>query len=449
MKMINRVSEKKYLEKKRGSDKAELIIIYGRRRVGKTFLLSNVLQNSLFLTADLSTPVNLMNTFLNEIKSSIGLPKNIRISEWDDFFSFLLHYVKRQNTKPVIVIDEFQYISLNDKSFLSILQKWWDREFKNLNLMVVLCGSYAGMIEKIALSQNSPLYGRRTGQYKIEPMDFYDSSLFLKDTLLTEKIKIFSATGGIPIYLKEFSDYASFEEGAIEKCLSPGEFLVEEGAFITMEEFSRDASLYFDILRVVASGRTTPNEIATLTGINYNGLGTYLRKLIDLNLLKKERPFSIRTPRKKSLYSIGDHYLRFYFKYISPNKELIYRESAALLMEKINETFSEFCSYTFEEVCKDHLWRSLKPDTMGRWWDKDKEIDIVAVKDRVLHICECKWTSKKVDFRVLNKLKLKTDALLKDLKTEFKEIHYHLFSKSGFENFNKEKNVELVSFEGR
>ena len=388
-----------------------------------------------------------MNAFLNEFKTSLGLPNSLRINEWDEFFSFLLSYIKLQTKKTIIIFDEFQYIALNDKAFLSILQKWWDKALKDLNLMIVLCGSYAGMIEKIALSQNSPLYGRRTGQYKIEPMDFYDASLFLKDVPKQEKIKIFSVTGGIPIYLNEFSDSTSFEESVVEKCFSPGEFLVEEGAFITMEEFSHESSLYFDILRVVASGRTTPNEISTLTGIKYNGLGSYLRKLVDLNLLKKEQPFSIKRPRKKSLYSISDHYLRFYFKYISPNKELIYRESTDVLLEKFKASFSTFCSYTFEEVCKDYLWKKLKPDVMGRWWYKDQEIDIIAVKNNTLHICECKWTAKKVDYRTLNGLKAKTTPLLTDLKTEFEDIHYHLFSRNGFENIPEEENVEFVSFE--
>jgi len=447
MSMINRTLEQKFLKKKADSKKAELLVIYGRRRVGKTFLLSTVFPESLFLTADLSSPINLMNSFLNEFKSSLGLPSSLRINEWDEFFSFLLNYIKLQSKKPVIIFDEFQYIALNDKAFLSILQKWWDKAFKNLNMMMVLCGSYAGMIEKIALSQNSPLYGRRTGQFKIEPMDFYDASLFLKDIPEQEKIKVFSVTGGIPIYLKEFSDYNNFEEGLLEKCFSPGEFLVDEGAFITMEEFSRESSLYFDILRVVASGRTTPNEISTLTGIKYNGLGSYLRKLVDLNLLKREHPFSIKSPRKKSLYSIGDHYLRFYFKYISPNKELIYRESADAILEKVKESFPRFCSYTFEEVCKDYLWKSLKPDSMGRWWYKDQEIDIVAVKNNSLHICECKWTTKKVDYKVLDALKAKTNSLLTDLKSEFDDIQYHLFSKNGFDNIPEEENVEFVSFE--
>lgn len=447
MKLINRTIEKKYLEKKANSNKAELLIIYGRRRVGKTFLLSTVFPDALFLTADLSSPVNLMNTFLDEFKSDLRLPQTVRINEWDEFFSFLLNYIKSQSKKPVIILDEFQYIALNDKAFLSILQKWWDKAFKELNIMMVLCGSYAGMIEKIALSQNSPLYGRRTGQYKIEPMDFYDASLFLNDIPEQEKVKIFSVTGGIPIYLKEFSDYTNFEEGVIEKCFSPGEFLVDEGTFITMEEFSRESSLYFDILRVVASGRTTPNEISTLTGIKYNGLGSYLRKLVDLNLLKKEHPFSIKTPRKKSLYSISDHYLRFYFKYISPNKELIYRESADRILEKFKQSFPRFCSYSFEDVCKDYLRKNLRPDSMGRWWHKDQEIDIVAVKNNILHICECKWTTKKVDYRTLDALKSKTNILLADLKTQFDDIHYHLFSKNGFNAIQQEENVELVSFE--
>jgi AAA+ ATPase superfamily predicted ATPase len=126
---------------------------------------------------------------------------------------------------------------------------------------------------------------------------------------------------------------------------------------------------------------------------------------------------------------------------------LIYRESADAILEKVKESFPRFCSYTFEEVCKDYLWKSLKPDSMGRWWYKDQEIDIVAVKNNSLHICECKWTTKKVDYRVLDALKAKTNSLLTDLKSEFDDIQYHLFSKNGFDNIPEEENVEFVSFE--
>jgi len=445
MRLINRLKEKEYLENRMRSSKAEMIVIYGRRRVGKTFLLSNVFKNALFLTADLSSTYTLMNSFLDEFKDLLDLPESIKISDWNEFFQLLLQYVKRSDDKTVVILDEFQYVPMQDKGFMSVFQKWWDREFIKQNVLFILCGSYIGMIERTALSQSSPIYGRRTGQYKIEPMQFQEASEFLGNINAEEKVKIFSITGGIPLYLNEMAGLQTFEQAVLKKCFSPGEFLLEEGTFLTMEEFTKDSALYFDILKTVASGRTTPNEIATLTGIQYNGLGTYLKKLTELNLLKKEYPFSLKTVKKKPLYFIDDDYLRFYFRFILPYKELIYRGESETALKRLDEKFSVFCSFTYEKIAKDFLWKTLKPDKIGRWWKKDKEIDIVAMKDNQLIVAECKWTNKPVDNRTLSKLQGKAGSLLDDLKVKTEDIEYYLFSRNGFKGIQKTDNIHLIS----
>lgn len=448
MNVINRKAEKTFIQKKMNSKKAELLVIYGRRRVGKTYLLENSFDSPLFFTADLSSPRQLMNNFMDPLREILNLPDSLRISNWDEFFQFLANAVRTLKTKQAIIFDEFQYISQKDDSFLSIFQRWWDKEFSKLPVVIVLCGSYVGMFEKIALSVNSPIYGRRTGQYLVSPMNFFDASLFLEKMDIESRIKTYSVTGGIPLYLNEFSDYSNFSKALKEKVLSPGEFLLEEGRFLTLEEFSRDPATYFDILKAVANGRTKPKEISDLTEIPYKGLGTYLAKLLDLKLLRKEFPFSLKKPRRTPLYFIDDEYLRFYFKFLYPHKELIYRGRSDYLMKIISKALPQFVSFTFEKIAKQYLEKIVKPEKIGRWWRKDEEIDIVATCGNTLVVCEVKWTNKPVGSSVLDNLQRKAGLLQEDIGKNFEKVIYYLFSKSGFVGIKSLDNLVLVDLGG-
>ncbi|QTA38467.1 ATP-binding protein [Thermosipho ferrireducens] len=443
---INRDKEKNFLRRKLSSKRSELLIIYGRRRVGKTFLLEHVIKNGLFFTADLSGSVPLMNRFLNEIKELINLPESLKINSWEEFFSFLDMAI---NTRKIntVVIDEFQYIPYKDDSFLSIFQRWWDKNFSKKDVKFILCGSYSGMIEKIALSQNSPIYGRRTGQYKILPMNFEDSVKFFNFDSKQDYVLAYSVTDGVPLYLLEFSKYTNFFDALKEKILTPGEFLVEEGKFLTLEEFKKDPSNYFSILTAIANGKTTPNEIANESGMEYKSIGTYLSRLLELELIKKEQPFSLKKAKKKAFYYINDEYLRFYFRYIYPHQEMIYRGLGSKLLEKIKTTLSQHVSFTFEKISKQYFEKHTGIEKAGRWWGAGNEIDIVGVKDNTLYVGECKWTNKKIDGKILNSLKRKIPYLLKDLEYEPVKIIYYLFSKNGFEGLKESDDVKLITLD--
>ena len=445
--LIDREKECEFLKRKMSSDRAELLIVYGRRRVGKTFLLQNCFEKALFFTADLSSSFNLMNRFLNEIKDILKLPSTLRISSWDEFFSFLKNAIELQKDSKVIVFDEFQYIPMRDGSFMSVLQRWWDEVFSKMNVKMILCGSYIGMIEKITLSQNSPLYGRRTGQYQILPLDFFDSIKFLNFDRKEDYVNAYSVTDGIPLYLLEFSEYRDFQTALVEKVLTPGEYLVEEGRFLTLEEF-HDPSTYYSILQAIAQGRTAPSEIADLSGVDFKSINVYLSKLVELRFVEKELPFSLnKKPKRRPRYYLSDEYLRFYFRYLHPNKELIYRGLKEKALERINSTLNQHVSFTFEKIARQYMLRNLEVEKVGRWWEKDIEIDLVGIKENTLYVGECKWSNKKVDIRVLNRLRRKTAYLLKDLGLEDFSVVYYLFSKSGFEGLKETDEVKLVSLE--
>ena len=445
--MIDRIQEKEFLEKKFRSENAELVVIYGRRRVGKTFLLENTFPGALFLTADMSEPQQLINRFSIPLKEKAELPLSLEVTKWDEMFSLLEKMIKLSREKLVIVWDEFQYIPIKDDSFLSLFQRWWDQVFSKLPVMMVLCGSFIGMMERITLAESSPIYGRRTGQYRIDPMGFLQARKFLPDLNMEDQVKTYSAVGGIPLYLKKMSGHGSFNNALKESMLSPGEFLVEEGRFLVMEEFKKDPTSYFSILRTIAKGRTRASEIAQITGIPHQNISTYLRNLLELGLIRKELPFSLKRPKKIPLYFIEDEYLRFYFRYLLDDQELIYRERGSDVQEKISSTLSMHTSFTWEKICRQVLKDWINPEGMGRWWDGEDEVDIVAVKGETLVLGECKWTREPANSRVFMDLAGKADKIRKVVGRDCSRTVFYIFSRSGFKGLESSEDINLVRLE--
>ena len=445
--LVDREKECEFLRRKVSTDRSELLIVYGRRRVGKTFILQNCLENALFFTADLSSSFHLMNRFLDEIKTILKLPPTLKISSWNEFFSFLKNVFEARKDLNVVVFDEFQYIPIRDESFMSVLQRWWDEVFSRMGVKMILCGSYIGMIEKVALSQNSPLYGRRTGQYQVLPLDFFDSTKFLSFEDKLDYVRTYSVTDGIPLYLVEFSNYRDFQTALVEKILTPGEYLLEEGRFLTLEEF-HDPSTYYSILQVIAQGRTTPSEIADLSGVDFRGINVYLSRLVELRFVRRELPFALnKKAKRRPRYYLSDEYLRFYFRYLHQNKELIYRGLKEEALSRIYSTFDQHVSFTFEKIARQYMIRRVGVERVGRWWEKDVEIDLVGIKGDTLYVGECKWTNKRVDHRTLNRLRKKTAYLLRELDSEDFKVVYYLFSKSGFEGIRETDEVKLIGLE--
>jgi len=440
--MIGREKEKAWLLEKAQGGRAELLVLYGRRRVGKTYLLENTFPDALFFTANLSDTSQLLQRFLEPLKPRLGLPAGTTITSWDDLFGLLKKAATENNS--VVIWDEFQYIPQRDSAFLSIFQRWWDTVFSKMAITMVLCGSLVGMMERIALSEKSPLYGRRTGQYHLQPLDFFKAQNFLSEMTPEDRVLTYSVTGGIPLYLRHFSGYSSFAAGLLEKVLSPGEFLVEEGRFLVLEEFKKDPTSYFAILRTIAAGRTRSSEIAQLSGIPHQNLSTYLRNLLNLNLVKKELPFSLKTPKKIPLYFIDDEYLRFYFRFLLEAKETIYRERGKDLLGKILPQMAGHASMTFEKICRCWLEKRRNFERTGRWWDKNEEIDIVALRKDLLATAECKFTNQPVGRSVYRDLLGKTATLQKVLGREFDDTECYLFSRSGFKNLAPAPDLHLV-----
>ena len=253
----------------------------------------------------------------------------------------------------MLVIDEFQYLVKSNPAFPSILQNAWDEILKDSNVMLILCGSLIGMMQKYALSYDSPLYGRRTAQIRLAPLPFPDvyaaQSLSFEDA-----VKQYSITGGVPKYLEFFNERDDLLQQVESVILSKNGFLYEEPNFLLKDEVT-SAVNYFSIIRVIAEGNHKLGKIAGAMGIETSGLTPYLSTLSDLGFIVKDTPVTEKNPEKsrKGLYFIQDNFVRFWFRYVYPYKGELELDNSRLVMDEIEKDFEQkFVAFAYEDVCR-------------------------------------------------------------------------------------------------
>ena len=447
----NRENELERLNARYQEKLAQLLIIYGRRRVGKTELLQQFVSDKLhiYFLADLSNEKEQLQQFSERIRlftndaSLIGNP----FQSWNSLFSYLNKLAQKQ--RLVIIIDEYQYLQMNNRAIASIIQKSWDEELKDSSIFLVLCGSYISFMEHELLAYKSPLYGRRTGQFYIEPMNFYEASQFFDSYSMKNKIRAFGILGGIPAYLLQFNRTKSIEKNIQTAFLFTDSFLFNETRFLLLEEL-REPRNYFSILKTIAFGATRVNDIVQKSGLARGMVVKYLDVLQNLRIIRRELPVTEHRPEKsrKGIYVIQDQYFRFWFRFIMPNQSFIEENRQEfVLQQRILPYLDQFMGKTFEQVCIDFLKRMNREDKLpfminkiGNYWQGETEIDIVAfdIDYKYALFAECKWTTKKVGTNILEELKAKSFLLQQQF--DIKNIYYGLFSKSGFTESLKQNN---------
>jgi len=442
---INRKVELEQLSRLYNSEQAELFVLYGRRRVGKTELLRAfcVDKPHIFFIATLSSDIEQLTTFSQQIFGFTHneVPAGFTYPSWDAAFLALAEFPMQP--RPIIILDEFTYLISGNKAIPSILQKAWDEKLKTSGIMLVLCGSYIGMMETEVLGYQAPLYGRRTASTFLRPLDLAASSLFFPHYSAEDKFITWAVLGGMPYYLQTFSDDLDIFSN-IRKHILDGQTgtLFNEPRLLLMEEL-REPRNYFSILRAIAQGHTRLNEISQASGINDASTASrYLDILQQMHLITRRVPVTEIQPEKskKGNYQIDDHFLRFWFRYVQPNQSgLDLGLADAILVQRIRPDLDHFVSSAFEEATIGfvaHLAQAgrltILPDRIGRWWNNDSEIDVLAINDseKVAFIAECKWSVNPVGTNILIDLKQKAHDLLKDYG--IRTVRYALFARSGF-----------------
>lgn len=440
------------------SDRFEFVVIYGRRRVGKTALINQFISDKkaiYFMGVESNAKQNLENLSNNILEYGTG------ISAETAFLSFqaALEYVFKlaEKERLILVIDEYPYVARSSKSFASTLQLLIDKYKNNSKLMLILCGSSMSYMEDHVLAYKAPLYGRRTAQMKILPFDFADTCRYFKNFSDEDKALIYGIVGGTPQYLLQMDDRLSVEDNIKNTFLNPISSLFEEPENLLKQEV-REPALYNAIITAIATGASRMAEISTKVGEDTSVCATYLKNLMALGLIQKETPYGEKTSRK-STYAISDNMFRFWYRFVPENNSVIGRGAADLAYKRIEPHLSDYMGKVFEEICKQYLWKLLLCDKspvefkeLGRWWGTDPsthsqtEIDIMGEQDQDTALFgECKWTNEKVDVGVLDALVRRSNLF------HYKDTKLFLFAKSGFtkgcmDKANEMENVTLVSY---
>jgi hypothetical protein len=371
--------------------------------------------------------------------------KDFHLSEtgftgWYQFFRYIKDKAKE---RIVIAIDEFPYLAATNDAISSVFQKGWDEYLSGTKVMLILCGSSVAVMESETLAHKAPLYGRRTGQLHVKVMPFTEVKKFFPGKSMEGCLRFYAVTGGNPAYLKQLNPKKSVRKNIVEQVLTPGKLLYQEVEFILRQEL-REPRNYLNILRAIAYGRTKLSEIANDTGIDKSSLHKYLFTLEDLQLVEREVPVTEKNPArsKKSLYKLQDQFLKFWFTFAFPYKSELELGNISLVLKKLDESFELLVAENYERVARDVLRKH--PDKIfpfmrvGRWWDRNEEIDIVAVNEDSNEILfgEAKWSNKPVGTNIYWDLKRK--ASLVEWGKPTRKEHFALFSRSGFTEKMKE-----------
>ena len=428
---------------------SSFVVIYGRRRVGKTTLIKEFLKNKTafyyLATEELESQSmkRLANVIARTTKNT--LLQKIEFTDWLDLFQLIADY--KPEEKKVLVIDEFPYLVRTNSAFPSILQNVWDEFLKDSNVMLILSGSLIGMMQKHVLSYDSPLYGRRTAQMRLTPLPF--TSIYETQNLPFEQaVEQFALTGGVPKYLEFFEDGRPLEEQLKDAVFSKNGFLYEEPNFLLKSEFLTAVN-YFSIIKTIADGNHKLGKIASALGQESSSLTPYLSTLSDLGFIEKRTPITEKNPEKsrKGLYFIADNFLRFWFCYVYPYKGELELDNMQIVLDEIHKDFKEkFVAFAYEDICKDIFAKlcsnnaiSFVPSRIGSYWlndyDGDTEINVMSVdhQNKQVFAGECKYNTKPVDAPIYFALKEKVDNAA-EIRKSFQKYNviYGLFSKSGF-----------------
>jgi AAA+ ATPase superfamily predicted ATPase len=436
---VNRVAELDLLEKRFASGKAEFFVLYGRRRVGKTELLARFCdgKRAIFFVSDLGSEISLRTALSSVVNDVLFGADQISAvySSWEGLFQALGRAA--QTDRLVVVLDEFPYLVSAHPPVTSILQRVWDQNLKNSQIMLILCGSYIGMMEETVLGYQAPLYGRRTGQYLLEPLQFQDARLFFQNYSLEEQVRAYAVYGGTPAFLQTIRISNSLAQNIHDGILTKGSFLYDEVRFILQQEL-REPRNYFAILQAIAAGKTRLNEIKMATQIE--GATAYLDTLQQLHLVERRVPVTEGQPHKsrRGIYRLQDPYLRFWFRYVHPNRSQLERGGAQIILEnQVLPQLDLFTGLVFEEVCGQFLWSSglsghlpFVPLNIGSWWKANEEIELVVLGETDAIVVECKWSSKPVGNDILANLERKTSLILPELGN--RRIFFALCSRSAF-----------------
>ncbi|MGN0350743.1 MAG: ATP-binding protein [Roseburia sp.] len=475
---IGREAELHFLNEKYKEKQGQLVVLYGRRRVGKTETLREFCkdkQHVFFSCTQTTDRVQLQKFSKQLLKEDIPAKQYIsEFPDWEKAFRSILDLPFGED-KKLIVIDEFPYMCRGNKSIPSILQNLWDDEFKDSNVMIILCGSAMSFMEKELLAEKNPLYGRATGIYKMKAMGFYDAIKFFPNYSDRDKVLSYAVLGGIPHYLRQWDPELPVDENIKRNILTKGSILYSEVEFLLHQEL-RETPIYNSIIEAVALGNTKLNDISQKSLVeDTSKTSVYLKNLIELGIVEREFSVDLSIKEKantsRGTYRLMDNFFRFWYAFVFANYSQLEDGDVEGVYEYIVEPMlHEFAALTFEDICREFVREMQKKNAlpfrcvkMGRWIGKttvrdeksegglriaETEIDLLGIsRDMKAYLVgECKFKGRPFTYSEY----LDVAAKLTPSKQNAK-FYYALFSESDFDETLKtnvpKDTVQLYSLE--
>ena len=451
---IGREQELRFLEERYKSPKSELIVLYGRRRIGKTELLKQFMKdkNAVFYACTECTDAEQLARFSKRMLQT-GMPASRFLTTFDDWETAIHSILDIPSAgKKLLIIDEFPYMCRNNREIPSILQNLWDHELSQSNVMLIFCGSAMSFMEDELLAEKNPLYGRATGIYKLKPLSFAKVREFFPGYTEEELIAVYGILGGVPHYLIQFDPEKNLAENIQRNILEKGCVLYNEVNFLLHQEL-RETSIYNTIIEAIALGNNTMALIHGKTQLDKSKISVYLKNLIELGIV--EREFSVLSTAKeregsqRGLYHLTDPYFRFWYAFVYGSySELEAGDAKGVWRYQIEPQLHQFTSHAYEKVCIEYLRQANQAGKLpfhfvkvGRWWEKvthtedgkkhtvSEEIDCIATdrEGKNFVLAECKFRHEPADINVLKKLKYKFPV-----KKYPGNYYYIIFSFYGF-----------------
>jgi AAA+ ATPase superfamily predicted ATPase len=406
-------------------------VIYGRRRVGKTSLIQRFFAShpGLYLVGRQESEKDQLLRISSQISQYFGdkLLEINPLQSWDAIFTYL--FENHSDTR--LCIDEFPYFVQSQPALPSILQEYWDKLFKKHKLYLILCGSSLSMMESL-LGYESPIYGRRTHQLLLEALKFEEITPFMPSCSVQMRVIFYSIFGGTPAYLAQIHPNQSVEENIRTLIFPRTQFLYQDPLFLLREEVN-EPRLYFSLLKSIATGHTKINEIVTDCGLDKSLVSKYLTVLQDLQIIERRVPITEAAPEKsrKGIYRLRDPFFCFWFRFIFPSSHLLEQnQDDYVLQDLVLPNLDRYVSFQFEEICAQWMKTQMPTYMVGRWWDKNHEVDLLAITPDKKHgiIAEIKWS----DLDPIDGIRIFTtlEQVVTQIPLDGVQWHYYLFCRS-------------------
>lgn len=436
-----REAELRTMNNRYKKDRFECIVIYGRRRVGKTALINEFCKGKptvYFSALNASSQENL--EALSKAIYTCQNPDSTSAPTYQSYEDALEAITEMAMEKRLVfVIDEYPYLAKAEKSISSRLQHIIDHSWQDSRIYLILCGSSMSFMEYQVLGYESPLYGRRTAQFKIQALTYREITEFHPELKAADQALLYGVTGGIPHYINKLDVESNLDEALLENLFSTSSYLFEEPENLLKQEL-REPAIYNSVISAIAAGASRSNEISTKVGLESGVCAKYLKVLLDLGILKKETPITEKSG-KKTIYVIDDNFFRFWYRFVPRNMSVISAGRMHPVYEQaVKRFYPDYMGLVFEKMCQEYLLRYAKDlpillSNVGQWWGTDSktrkevQIDIVGVPvdGNEYLICSCKYRNEKIGIEELE--------LLRRYAAVFRQngiFHYYIFSKGGF-----------------